>query len=233
MQKIIGIYKITSPSGKIYIGQSKDIYSRWKSYRSIICNGQPKLYNSLKKYGWNEHLKEIFQCLESELNSHEVYYIDLFQTFNSKHGMNLRSGGEVSKFSDESRLKMSLKRKGVIPSAEQKIKSMNSRIKNGTVNGWRFKHKPECKERLSKIRKGKPTKSGWNHTDEFKKKMSKRRKGFFVGEHGTNAKIILNKENGVYYYCMKDAAMSIQMRLSTLSRKLSGHLKNNTPFIYA
>ena len=29
---IMGIYKITSPSGKIYIGSSKNINKRWKDY---------------------------------------------------------------------------------------------------------------------------------------------------------------------------------------------------------
>ena len=29
---MIGIYKITSPSGKVYIGQSIDIERRWKKY---------------------------------------------------------------------------------------------------------------------------------------------------------------------------------------------------------
>jgi excinuclease UvrABC nuclease subunit len=29
---IIGIYKITNPNRKIYIGQSTNIYRRWKQY---------------------------------------------------------------------------------------------------------------------------------------------------------------------------------------------------------
>lgn len=30
---MVGVYKITNPSGKIYIGQSVDIYNRWnKNY---------------------------------------------------------------------------------------------------------------------------------------------------------------------------------------------------------
>lgn len=34
-EKICGIYKITSPSGKVYIGQSNNIIKRWITYKSI------------------------------------------------------------------------------------------------------------------------------------------------------------------------------------------------------
>ena len=40
---ICGIYKITSPSGKIYIGQSINIKSRWKYYEKLRCNKQFKI----------------------------------------------------------------------------------------------------------------------------------------------------------------------------------------------
>lgn len=33
---MIGIYKITSPSNRIYIGQSIDIEARWKSYKTSL-----------------------------------------------------------------------------------------------------------------------------------------------------------------------------------------------------
>ena len=94
MEKIIGIYKITSPSKKIYIGQSKDIIHRFNTYKKYRCKSQPLLYNSLIKYGSENHSFDILiQCNISELNKYEIYFIDLFQSFNSKHGLNLQSGG--------------------------------------------------------------------------------------------------------------------------------------------
>ena len=45
----IGIYKITSPSNKIYIGKSNNINRRFKEYIKLRCKQQPKLYNSFKK----------------------------------------------------------------------------------------------------------------------------------------------------------------------------------------
>ncbi|HEC36627.1 hypothetical protein LCGC14_1312370 [marine sediment metagenome] len=50
-EKICGIYKITSPTKKIYIGQSIDINRRKIIYKNILCKLQRKIYNSLKKHG--------------------------------------------------------------------------------------------------------------------------------------------------------------------------------------
>ncbi len=105
--KICGIYKITSPSNKIYIGQSVNIVVRWGKYMRYACKQQPSLYNSFVKYGVKEHKFEILcQCDKSELNNLEIYYIDLYQSFNTKFGINLKSGGTMNKFSDETKLKM-------------------------------------------------------------------------------------------------------------------------------
>ena len=44
---IIGIYKITNPKDKVYIGQSSNIEKRKYYYFSIKCDKQPKIYNSI------------------------------------------------------------------------------------------------------------------------------------------------------------------------------------------
>ena len=58
---MIGIYKITSPSNKVYIGQSVNIQKRFRDYKSLkrSIKQQPRLYNSFVKYGVNNHLFEI------------------------------------------------------------------------------------------------------------------------------------------------------------------------------
>lgn len=75
--KLIGIYKVTSPTGKIYIGQSINIdhrFSQYKNCRSTNAIG-PKLYNSLSKYGWDAHKKEIIEeCSIEQLNERETYW---------------------------------------------------------------------------------------------------------------------------------------------------------------
>jgi len=92
-----GIYKLTAPNGKVYIGQSLKIEQRWidhkrrakgKSIRSSF-----KLYNSIRKYGWENFTKEIIeQCLPELLNEREIYYVNLFDSF--KSGLNGRDGGD-------------------------------------------------------------------------------------------------------------------------------------------
>ena len=56
---MVGIYKITNPSGKIYIGQSVNIDNRISSYKNLKCKNQTKLYRSLLKYTFENHIFEI------------------------------------------------------------------------------------------------------------------------------------------------------------------------------
>lgn len=85
---MIGIYKITSPSGKIYIGQSIDIMNRIHKYKTSRCITQPIILKSILKYGWDNHLFEIVcECNKEELNELERYYQDKFDCI-GKNGMN-------------------------------------------------------------------------------------------------------------------------------------------------
>ena len=85
---MIGIYKITSPSGKIYIGQSVNILSRISKYKNAKCITQPIILKSILKYGWENHLFEIvLECDKSELNEKERYYQELFNCI-GKNGLN-------------------------------------------------------------------------------------------------------------------------------------------------
>lgn len=89
MKVICGIYKITSPTGKIYIGQSINIYKRWKSYKKLRCESQPKIYNSLKKHGVYNHQFEIIHISnKNDLSNLELYYIDLYESYSSLSGLN-------------------------------------------------------------------------------------------------------------------------------------------------
>lgn len=85
---MIGIYKITSPSNRIYIGQSKNIPERFKRYKELRCKNQPRLYASLNKYGHENHVFEYIEnCKIEVLDCRERYYQDLFDVTSSK-GLN-------------------------------------------------------------------------------------------------------------------------------------------------
>ena len=75
-----GIYKITNPRGRIYIGQSVHLFKRKKNYitRKGISE-QVKIYNSIKKYGWDNHIWEIIElCCVERLNERERYWQDFY-----------------------------------------------------------------------------------------------------------------------------------------------------------
>ena len=85
---ICGIYKITSPSGRVYIGHSKDIYDRWLDYKRKVCNKQRRLYNSLVKYGSDKHIFEIKEeCLFEDLNRRERHWQDFYNVI-GEEGLN-------------------------------------------------------------------------------------------------------------------------------------------------
>jgi group I intron endonuclease len=107
---MVGIYKITSPSGRIYIGQSIDIKARWKKYYKLECKDQRKLYNSLVKYTPEKHIFEIVEeCVLNNLNEKENYYIIYFNSIGK--GLNIREAGNHGHHSDETKLIMSEKAK--------------------------------------------------------------------------------------------------------------------------
>jgi group I intron endonuclease len=102
---MIGIYKITSPSGKVYIGQSWDIDKRWVDYKKYNCKAQTILYNSLRKYKCSAHSFETLQELPSDatqenLNHYENYYIDHYKQ-RGVELMNIRAAGSNGKLAKE------------------------------------------------------------------------------------------------------------------------------------
>lgn len=91
------IYKITSPSLKIYIGQACDYEKRLKRYRIMACKQQKKLFNSLNKYGVERHLFEIAHELphditQAVLDEYEKLYINQYKYCGSDM-LNLTEGG--------------------------------------------------------------------------------------------------------------------------------------------
>ena len=60
-EKISGIYKITAKhNGKIYIGQSIDIYERWRGHWKQVNQGDSNyIHNAMRKYGKDGFIFEI------------------------------------------------------------------------------------------------------------------------------------------------------------------------------
>ena len=147
MSKICGIYKITSPTGRVYIGQSINIKRRLRDYRyPERAKGQSKLYNSLNKYGYKKHKFEILaQCDIEKLDEMEIFYIDAYNTFNTKHGLNCRHGGKSHYInSEETKRRLSGSMKGRKKSEETK-RRLSESMKGRKVSEERRKRMSEGK----------------------------------------------------------------------------------------
>lgn len=161
MSKICGIYKITSPTGKIYIGQSVDIKRRWSDHKKMpISDKGNMLYNSFLSHGVDSHKFEILErCSKEMLNEREIYYIEKYQTFDTEHGLNLTKGGDSKVvFSEKTLQKMSKAKKGVRP--EHLIG---------------YKHSKETRDILREKSMGNKNWLGKNHSEETKAKIREKR----------------------------------------------------------
>lgn len=166
---ICGIYKITSPSGKIYIGQTRDWENRLKDYVPNQCKPQIHIYNSLIKYGMENHKFEIICFLpedieQTHLNNHEFTYWEQYKSLGFSM-LNIREPGTQGKLSEETKIKISKAKKGKPLSEEHRKKCGSGR------RG--MKMSKEFCDRLSKIHKGKISKyRGIPLSEETKRKLS-------------------------------------------------------------
>lgn len=76
---IIGIYKITSPDGKLYVGKSRDIERRFVDYKGLNSVSK-ELLNSFIEFGIKNHVFEIIHVCKNEykLPELETKYIKEF-----------------------------------------------------------------------------------------------------------------------------------------------------------
>lgn len=149
-----GIYKITSPSNKVYIGQSVNINKRWRQHRNYISDNS-RLYNSFDKYGVENHKFEVIEeCSVEKLNERERYWQEYYDVI-GKNGLNLKLTKTKDKsghLNNDVKLKISKSKIGKKLSDEvvEKIKKRmneNHPMKNK-------KHSYETRLKISKSNKG-------------------------------------------------------------------------------
>lgn len=148
---MIGIYKITSPTKKVYIGQSININERIKYYKNLNCKPQKALYSSLIKYGFDNHKFEILELCEVEqLNEKERYYQDLYQAV-GKNGLNLiltKTNIKPRVYSLETRKKMSISQTGkkalFCTRYKQRLKALGRKQSKETIEKINKNKKIKC-----------------------------------------------------------------------------------------
>ena len=161
------IYKLTSPSGKHYIGQTMNLKDRKRRfYNPNNFYSGHRLDNAIKKYGVENFKYEILvQIVDSDkiklrekLDELEIFYIEKYDSY--KNGYNMTLGGSGSKGcfqTEESRKKISEKAKGRKGSMlgkklslEQRKKiSERAKLNTGSKNPFYGKtHSEETKRKI-------------------------------------------------------------------------------------
>lgn len=217
MKTIIGIYKITNPNNEVYIGATRDVAKRRRSYGNNKSQGR-LILASIIKYGWINHDFKVVHELPNDISqvvmdSYEQTYIDFYK----KSGclsLNLRGAGVRGSHCEDTKTKMSIVKVGSKISDEIKMKISVS--KTGTVAS------DETKMKLRILR------IGSRASDETKKKISISKTR---GKHNL-AKKVINMGTGKVYDCAKDAATEMKINYSTLISYLCGRCPNKTTLKY-
>ena len=98
----ITIYKITSPSGKSYVGRTNNFGVRMSEHKSQAYNEKRNrmhypLYKAVRKYGWeNLKITELVKCSKEDMYDLEEYYIKKhngFEGYNTQR--DTTHGGDV------------------------------------------------------------------------------------------------------------------------------------------
>lgn len=153
MQKIIkGVYCLTFPNGKRYVGigcSNKGVDHRWNSYKVLRCKDQPKLYNALKKYGPENIKFEVILETDDPENAKrsEMYLIDVWNLQDDKYGYNITAGGDGC-YGIKRKTGVDSPRYGKTHTEETKIKM--SELKKGKISPRKgVKLSTELKEKMS------------------------------------------------------------------------------------
>lgn len=191
---MLNIYSILSPSGKIYIGQTNNLYKRVWRYKDGNIPGQPKLHASLKKYGWSAHELKVLCSLPDDagqkvLDEYEITYIDFYKSAGFVL-LNIKEGGKGGKHSPES------------------IEKMKAASAEGKHNWQGKKHKPETIEKLRAAKIGRRLKestkqklreinTGKKQSEEAKLKNSisntGAKNGFYGKKHSEESKLSMSR----------------------------------------
>ena len=232
---MIGIYKITSPLGYIYIGQSINIDYRFYVYKKLKCKAQLRIYNSFVKHGVDNHLFEIIEeCPFNLLNERERYWQDFYNVLGKKGlNCNLVSTNNSPKIlSDETKLKISNSLIGFRHTKESKDKISKSLIGRPVSKETRSKISESNKNKQFSIERRQKISNALKGRKIPKEVIQKRTKKLSGGNH-YSSRIIINTENGIFYDCIREAAECYSIKKSTLNNYLTGFRKNKTYLAYA
>lgn len=202
----IGVYKITSPSGRIYIGQSIDIDRRWGEHLKNKGKNYSHLKHSFEKYGPKNHIFEIIEeCKIEELDNKEYFHkkqlIDEFgwgkalfcQLIDGKGGpKSQETKDKISKSSKgrivsiEGRLNISKGKLGTngYPKGKPRSNEFKENLKNNKERSIKISNTVNSKDNTirNKLISESMLKANIKRSQEFKDKISILKKGISINE---------------------------------------------------
>jgi group I intron endonuclease len=173
------IYKVTGPTGLVYIGQTKQTLGRRKSIHAFRAKKGDRrgafqialLALDFSAFEWEQidtaEMKE-------ELDAKEKYWIAHYQSNNPAHGYNGTDGGAKTVYTIEARRRISEAVKKAIAVIPEETRRRMVEKRKETMKGRHLT--PEHKRNISKALKG------IKRTPEICKKMSLTQKGRIVSE---------------------------------------------------
>ena len=229
------IYLIKNKAnGKCYVGQTtQKLKTRIAKHVNAANNGSTQLiHKAMRKYGIDSFDITILEnCDNKDLDRLENKMIKTYRGM-VPSGYNLKGGGHSSRYSKESRKKMSLAHKG-IPLSEEHKRRISQSCK-GNIGPW--KGKKFSKAHRENISKGN---SGKKFTEETKLKISKALTGknnpMFGKTSGKNPNakpITLILPNGKLekFNSMTDACNKYDLDIRNLSVVAAGRRKSHKGF---
>lgn len=222
------VYKHTTPSGKVYIGITRQkITKRWKNGKGY--EGCTAFYRAVLKYGWQNIEHEIIAegLTKEKACTMEQELIAKYQSHDPEHGYNLTLGGEHYE-----------------PNEEWRQKARESHLKY-------YQEHPEAREKISQDCKGRVI------SDETKALLSEKMKQYFIDhpearyERGKSfrgkkrgeefsrklgerkSKAIICLETGEKYKSIKAAAEELNVQRTGITQMLRGRSKTCGGYTFA
>lgn len=195
------IYRYVSPSGKSYIGQTKDEHKRKLCFRPTKYYSGSRFDNAIKKYGIENFVYEVlyrkeygsFEEATKGLNEMEKFFIKKYDSY--KNGYNMTLGGEGVR---------GFRLEGI--SKEKMILHLKDYYKTHNNHFFGKKHSDKTKRKLSDIAKrrtGEKSSMYGKHLSNTQKRIlsecAKKRVGglnpFYKKKHTEKVKALISKAN--------------------------------------
>lgn len=195
------VYKHTSPSGKAYLGITRDkLQHRWRGGHGYINNAH--FFRAIQRYGWQNFRHEVLftGLAEAEAIEKEQELIALYDSTNPAKGYNRDPGGSVRSL--ETAAKISAALTGV-PLSQERRQRMSEARKGRPLS-------EDCKRKISESHKSNPkvlahirelnaARAGVPKTAEQRRKMA---------QSQPRRREVVNLDTGEVFNSVKDAAAS-------------------------